>query len=204
MGADTQRDSKNNGGSGKARTPEPCYLTVGQVLRPHGIRGELRVRIVTDYPERLGQHTHFYLARPDSPEKARRYPVEKQRFNKKTLLLKLAGYDDRDSAGELRGMLVQIPIEEAVPLEVGEYYHFQLVGVQVETEDGEPLGQVVEVIDTGANDVYVVRGPRGELLLPALDDVILELDLEAKRMVVRPLPGMLPTGKSFDKAQDKK
>lgn len=194
MGATTQRDSENDRGSGGAHTPEPRYLTVGQILRPHGVRGELRVKIITDYPEQLERHAHFYLARPVSPEKLDRYSVEKCRFHKKSLLLKLTGLDDRDSADEMRGMLVQIPIEEAVPLEEGEYYHFQLIDVRVETEGGELLGQVIEVIDTGANDVYVVRGPRGELLLPALDDVILDLDLDVKLMVVRPLPGMLPEG----------
>jgi 16S rRNA processing protein RimM len=151
----------------------------------------LRVEIITDYPERLEQHTCFYLASPDSPEAARRYPVEKLRQHRGALLLKLGGCDDRNSADELRGMLVQIPLEKAVPLEEGEYYHFQLIGVRVETESGKWLGQVVEVLETGANDVYVLRGPRGEVLLPAVEEVIRELDLESKRMVVRPLPGML-------------
>ena len=184
--------------------PEPRYLAVGRVLRPHGVRGELRVGILTDYPERLGQHTDFYLAHPDSPEAVRRYPVEKLRRSKNVLLLKLACCNDRNGADELRGMLVQVPIEEAVPLEEGEYYHFQLIGVRVEMEDGEWLGQVAEVIETGANDVYVVRGPRGEVLLPAVDDVVLELDLEMKRMVVRLLPGTLAEDKPFDEAQDKR
>jgi 16S rRNA processing protein RimM len=191
MSAAAQYDSGNDGGSGETRTPEPCYLAVGRVLRPHGIRGELRVEITTDYPERLEQHTCFYLASPDSPEAARRYPVEKLRQHRGALLLKLGGCDDRNSADELRGMLVQIPLEKAVPLEEGEYYHFQLIGVRVETESGKWLGQVVEVLETGANDVYVLRGPRGEVLLPAVEEVIRELDLESKRMVVRPLPGML-------------
>jgi len=171
--------------------PEPRYLSVGRVLRPHGVRGELRVEILTAYPERLAQQAHLYLARPDSPEAVRRYLVEGLRFHREILLLKLDGCDDRNAADRLRGMLVQVPVEEAVPLEEGEYYLFQLVGVRVETESGEWLGQVTEVIETGANDVYVVRGPRGELLLPALDDVVLELDLEARRMVVHLLPGIL-------------
>jgi 16S rRNA processing protein RimM len=155
------------------------------------VRGELRVQILTDYPERLGQHTYLYLASPDSPDTVRRYPVEKLRHHKKVLLLKLGGCDDRNAAEELRGQLVQIPFEEAVPLEEGEYYHFQLIGVRVETENGEVLGQVVEMLETGANDVYIVRGPRGEVLLPAVDDVVLELDLRAQRMVVRLPPGLL-------------
>ena len=166
-------------------------MVVGRILRPHGVRGELRVGIVTDYPERLGQHVYFYLAPPDSPEAVRRYPVEALRRHKEVLLLKLGGCDDRNDADKLRGMLVQIPLERAVPLEKGEYYHFQLIGVRVETESGEWLGQVVEVLETGANDVYVVRGPRGEVLLPAVADTVLELDLESKRMTVRLLPGTL-------------
>ncbi len=191
MSAATQRDSGSEGGSGGARIPEPRYLAVGRILRPHGIRGELRVGILTNYPERLGQYAYFYLASPDLPEIARRYPVEKLRRHKKVLLLKLGGCDDRNAADELRGQLVQIPIEEAVPLEEGEYYYFQLIGVRVEAESGESLGQVVDVLETGANDVYVVRGPQGEVLLPAVKDVVLKLDLEAKQMVVNLLPGML-------------
>jgi 16S rRNA processing protein RimM len=113
------------------------------------------------------------------------------RQHKETLLLKLAGCDDRNEAELLRDMLVQIPVEEAVPLENGEYYDFQIVGVKVETDNGEWLGQVTEVLETGANDVYLVRGPRGEVLLPAITDVVRELDMEARRMVVHLLPGML-------------
>jgi 16S rRNA processing protein RimM len=170
--------------------PEPHYLAVGRILRPHGVRGELRVEVITGSPERLNQHAYFFLASPDHPEAVRRYPVEKMRWHRERLLLKLGGCDDRNGADELRGMLVQIPIEEAVPLEEGEYYHFQLLGVRVETEDGEWLGQVVKVLETGAHDVYVVRGSRGEVLLPAVDELVLELDLESKRMVVHLLPGM--------------
>ena len=191
MSVATQRDSGNEGGSGGAHLPEPRFLAVGRVSRPHGVRGELRVVLLTDYPGRLGQHAYFYLASPDSPEMVRRYQVEKLRHHKKVLLLKLGGCDDRNGAEELRGQLVQIPTEEAVPLEEGEYYDFQLIGVKVEAESGESLGQVVEVLKTGANDVYIVRGSWGEVLLPAVKDVVLELDIEARQMVVNLLPGLL-------------
>jgi len=170
--------------------PEPRYLAVGQIVRPHGVRGELRVKVLTDYPERLGQHAYFYVTPPGRPEAAQRYPVEDMRWHRRTLLLKLGGCDDRNAAEELRDMLVQIPIEEAVPLEEGEYYHFQLIGMHVETEGGKQLGQVAEVLETGTHDVYLVRGRGGEVLLPAVEDVVLELDLEQKRMIVRLLPGM--------------
>lgn len=191
MSVATQRDSESEGGSGGAHLPEPRYLAVGRVSRPHGVRGELRVEVLTDYPGRLGQHAYFYLASPDSPEIVRRYPVEKLRRHKEVLLLKLGGCDDRNGAEELRGQLVQIPTEEAAPLEEGEYYDFQLIGVKVEAESGESLGQVVEVLKTGANDVYIVRGPWGEVLLPAVKDVVLRLDIEARQMMVNLLPGLL-------------
>jgi 16S rRNA processing protein RimM len=151
----------------------------------------MRVEILTDYPERVVQHDCLYLARPHSPDDVDRYPLESVRPHKGVLLIKLEGVDDRDAAEELRGMLVQVPLEEAVPLEEGEYYHFQLIGVDVETETGEWLGRVADVIATGAADVFVVRGPRGEVLLPAIEDVILELDTEEREMTVHLLPGML-------------
>lgn len=178
-------------GSGASDSPEPSYVTVGQVRRPHGIGGEVRVEILTDYPERVVQHKHLYLAPPHSPDDVERYRLESVRPHKGILLIKLEGCEDRDAAEELRGMLVQVPMEEAVPLEEGEYYHFQLIGMDVETETGEWLGRVADVLATGAHDVYVVRGPRGEVLLPAIEDVILALDTETRKMVVRLLPGML-------------
>ena len=154
----------------------------------------MRVEILTDYPERVGEHAYLYLARPQSPDDAERYPLEAVRPHKGVLLVKLEGVEDRDAAEELRGMLVQVPMEDAVPLEEGEYYHFQLIGVDVETETGEWLGRVADVIATGAADVFVVRGPRGEVLLPAIEDVILELDTEERKMTVHLLPGMLEEG----------
>jgi len=179
------RDPEDSAGS------EPHYLSIGEVVRPHGVRGELRVRILTEYPERLNIHTHFYLAHPAFTEKVYRYAVERMRLRRDVLLLKLEGCDDRTAAEALRGMLVQIPLEDAVPLEEGEYYLFQLLGVDVETEQGEWLGRIVEVLETGANDVYVVRGPRGEVLVPAIGEVVRSLDLAAKRMVIHLMPGLL-------------
>jgi len=162
-------------------------LAVGRVLRPHGVRGELRVEILTDYPERLSSVHHvLYLG-----TEARPYTVERVRFHQGAALIKLAGCDDRNAADELRGQLLQIPMEEAAPLEEGEHYHFQIVGLEVVTDRGEPLGKVQEVLDTGANDVYVIQGPRGEVLIPAIEGVVLQLDVQGRRMVVAIPPGLL-------------
>ncbi len=99
---------------------------------------------------------------------------------------------DRNSAEELRGHLVQVRSQEAAPLGPGEYYEHQILGLNVVTTGGEALGRVAEILETGANDVYVVHGPRGEILLPARKEVIQDINLEAGRMTVILLPGLLP------------
>ena len=189
MTRDEQIDSGKKGSAGTG--PGPSHIVVGQIRRPHGIRGEVRVEILTDYPERVDRHEYVYLARPQSPDDVERHVLESVRPHKGVLLIKLEGVEDRDAAETLRGMLVEVPLEDAVPLEEGEYYHFQMIGVDVETDTGEWLGRVADVIATGAADVFVVRGPRGEILLPAIEDVILELDTEGREMTVQLLPGLL-------------
>jgi 16S rRNA processing protein RimM len=148
------------------------------------------VEILTDYPERLELHSFLFLGNAGSPDSVQRYRVERLRQVRRGVLLKLEGCEDRNMAEELRGMFVQIPREDAVPLEAGEYYLYQLIGIDVETDRAEKLGRIVEVIDTGANDVYVVQGPSGELLLPAIEEVVQDIDLEAGRLVVRLPPGL--------------
>jgi 16S rRNA processing protein RimM len=172
--------------------PEPHYLVVARILRPHGVRGEVRAQIVTSHPELLVTHRSFYLSSPKSPEVGRECPVEQVRLHAGAALLKLVGCDDRDAAEARRGMLVQIPMEHAVPLEDDEYYLHQIIGLKVETADGLQLGKVVEVLETGADDVYIVRGTRGEVLLPAVSEVVRRIDLAEGKMTVELLPGLLP------------
>lgn len=168
--------------------PEPRYLAVGRILRPHGITGELRVEVLTAYPERLAKLPQLYIGSAYQP-----YAVQSVRRHQNLLLLRLVGVADRNAADTLRGQLVSVAIEDAIPLEEGEYYHHQLLGMQVSTEDGEALGEIVEVLDTpAANDVYVVHGLRGEVLIPAIREVILSMDIEARQVVIRPMPGLLP------------
>jgi 16S rRNA processing protein RimM len=117
--------------------------------------------------------------------------VESVRFHKKYVLLKVENVDTRDDVESLRGHWVLVPEEEAISLEEGEVFFFELEGLAVHTEEGEHLGRLVEVLETGANEVFVVRGERGEVLLPNTEEVILEVDIDAGKMVVRLLPGLL-------------
>jgi 16S rRNA processing protein RimM len=112
------------------------------------------------------------------------------RLHREAALFKLNGCDDRNAAEALRGALVQIAREDAVPLQDDEYYEHQVVGMTVVEQHGTVLGTVTEIIVTGANDVYVVVGPDGELLLPAIESVILEIDLDTDQMVVQLMDGL--------------
>ncbi len=166
-------------------------MAIGQVVGVHGVRGEVKVEILTEDPHRFGRLQRVFVG-PDGQEPAP-WPLEGYRLHQGRALLKLQGCDDRNRAETLRGFLVQVPLEEAIRLEEGEYYEHQILGLEVWTGTGEFLGQVVDILYTGANDVYVVRGsgPAGdELLLPAIADVIREVDLEAGRLVVELLDGL--------------
>ena len=107
------------------------------------------------------------------------------------MALAFAGGDDRNFAEALRGKLVWIPIEEAMPLAAGQYYVHQVLGLAVETEDGDALGILREVLVTGSNDVYVVHDGTREVLIPVLKDVIRRVDLAERKMIVRLPAGLL-------------
>jgi 16S rRNA processing protein RimM len=167
---------------------EPRFLVIGRILRPHGVRGEVRVEVHTDLPERFTWLKTVYIG----SERPRPVTVEGVRFHQHWALLKLAGYETRESAAELSSEWLQVPEEESIPLEEGEYFLYRLVGLQVETDTGQQLGEVQQVLETGANNVFVVDGPLGELLIPDIDAVVLKIDFEAQRMLIRPLEGLLP------------
>lgn len=167
--------------------PEPRYLAVARVLRPHGVRGEVRAEILSEYPEHLLTLKRLYLGDEYEP-----CQVESARLHKQFALIKLAGIEDRDAAEALRTRLLSVAIEDAIPLDTDEYYDFQLEGLDVVTDTGDLLGEIVEVLTVpGANDVFVVHGPRGEILIPVIEDVIIALDLEAGHIKIHPLPGLL-------------
>lgn len=108
-------------------------------------------------------------------------------------LLKLKELDDRDQADLLRALFVMIPIEQAVPLEEGEFYLYQLIGLTVQTTDGQVIGTIREVLETGANDVYGVESEQyGEVLIPVIDEIIVKTDIEARVLTVKLPEGLLP------------
>ncbi len=149
-----------------------------------GIRGHIRALPQTDYPERFGQGSTLYLD-------GIRATISSVRPNKGSYIILFDSVPDRNAAEALRGALLTIPEVELADLPENTFYHFQLVDMEVFTDEGERLGQIAEIIETPGNDVYIVRRPDArDLLLPAIKDVILDVDVESSRMTVHLLPGL--------------
>ncbi|MCB0018413.1 MAG: 16S rRNA processing protein RimM [Anaerolineales bacterium] len=170
----------------KADSAEPRFLIIGRIGKPHGVHGEMRVTMHTDEPERFTWLEQVYLGL-DDPQPV---PIVGVRFHKNWALLALEGYESRDAVESLRGEWLQVPEDEAIPLEEGELFLYQLIGLQVRTSDGELIGEISEIIETPANNVFVVKGDRGERLIPDIDDVVQDIDVEQGVMIVTLLPGM--------------
>lgn len=165
------------------------------MVAPQGIRGEVRVYPDTDFPERFLERRRFFLSGGEGGGGGWA-EVEAMRFHRGLVLVKFAGCDTRDQAERLRGALLQVPVAELPPLPEGRYYHHEVVGLRVETPDGQVVGQVEEILSVGPHDVYVVRrrqaGRRpAEHLIPAVRQVVREIDLAGGRMVIDPIPGLL-------------
>ena len=109
----------------------------------------------------------------------------------KSLLIKLGGVDNRWAAARLQGATLETPEAEAPALPEGAFYQHQIVGLTVRTTDGRDLGALAEIIETGSNDVYVVRGPEGESLIPAIPDIVLDVDLSTGVITIETVPGLL-------------
>jgi 16S rRNA processing protein RimM len=150
------------------------------------MRGDLLLSVETEFPDRLNELDYLYLG-----PRRRRFGVLSARRHGRDLLLTLAGIADRAQAEPLRGMQVFIRAGDAAPLPPGRYYFHEVEGLEVVTDADERLGRVMQIMQTGANHVYVVRNEAGaEILLPAIPSVVLKYDLEAGRLLVHLLEGL--------------
>ena len=202
-------------------------ITIGQAGAPHGVKGEFRLHPVTDFPERFTRTREVYLvldgrtragggAAGDADETARKYRVHEARpagggpaagagAAGGPWIMSLEGVTTREEAAALRGALLKVPQEELTPLPEGRFYLFQVVGLNAVTEDGRPVGTVVDVLKYQANDVYVVRpeaagsgtdggtggtggGKQADYLVPAIHQAVAEIDVKGGRLVLRRHP----------------
>jgi 16S rRNA processing protein RimM len=166
--------------------PPPTHLLVARILTPWGLKGDIRIQVVTDFPDRFRRNLSVWLGPDRIPAR-----IERARPYKEGILLKLRGHNTPEHVSQFAGMDVFVAAEDAVELPEGDYFYHQIIGLAVQTEDGAVIGQVEEIIATGSNDVYIVKGENGEIPIPALDTVILDIDLARGILVVRLPEGLI-------------
>ena len=178
---------------------ETEWATIGQVVALFGVRGEMKVRLLTDVPERFQHLETVYLG----PEH-RQYTIKRVRPHKgEMIVLKLSGIDDANAAEPLRQQSLQIPLSQLAELPAGSYYQHDILGLNVCTLDRRVLGTIVDIIETGSNDVYVVKGSDGkQVLIPAIQAVVKQIDLARQIMSIDPLPGLLEPPTRADVEED--
>ena len=164
-------------------------VAIARIAKPHGIRGEVSADVLTDFPERFEGLKTVIALLPDGTR--RDLKVENHRFQQKRILLQFAGFDSMDSADTLRGVEICVPEIEAVALDEGEFYDWQLEGCTVETIEGEKLGTVKELMRTGATEILVVAGEEKEFLIPFAEAICTEIDIENKLIRVDAPEGLL-------------
>lgn len=174
--------------SGSSPSGEPEFLVVGKLGKPHGVRGEIVMEVYTEFPERLVPGVTVYVGLNYKPVQ-----ISKTRSHSRGMLLSFEGYQSRDEIAELRNMLVQVRTADRPELPEGDYYHHQLLGLYVIDEDGASLGRIMAILDTSANDVYVIQSESGEeVLIPAIESVVKDIDLKNNLVTVHLLPGLMP------------
>jgi 16S rRNA processing protein RimM len=166
----------------------PERVVVGRIVRPHGLRGEVVVQVLSDAPDRFVVGARVEAGEPSGERTP--LTVTAVRADRGRLLVTFAEVPDRTAAEQLHSALLSIPSDEAAPLPEGEYYAWQLEGLEVVDEDGRRLGVLSRVMERAANDLWVVDTGRGEAMVPAVEEFVREVDLNAGRVVVHVIPGL--------------
>ena len=173
--------------TGLSSSDEPVFVVIGKFRKPHGIRGEVRMTVLTDFPDLIEIGQKVYVG-----QNYQAYKIKSLRWHGGDLLVSLEDMLDRTAVEIFRNIMIYMKSEDMPAPPEGEYYLHQLVGIDVVTDQGKNLGRLKEVILTGANDVYLVGSPEEkEILLPAIEEVILEINLEDRIMLVHIIPGLL-------------
>jgi len=181
------RKNSSNKGSGSPTKGEPDYLIIGYLRRAHGVRGEMVMEIQTDFPERLKPETKVFVGKDYQP-----MTIAAARNHSEGLLIKLNGIDSPEDAARYRNQLVYVTAADRPPLPKGQFYIHELIGFDVTDEEDGLIGKLTEILQTGANDVYVVTRPdAGEALLPVIPSVVLKIDADRRLIRVHLIPGLL-------------
>ncbi len=167
----------------------PDYIIVGEVVRAHGVRGGVKVKPISDFPHRFSQLKKVVVEMPRGP--TTELEIVSAAVRKNFVFLTLSGIDSREKAQALQGGFLKIPSAQAAPLADDEFYHFEVIGFEVQTTAAQSLGLVEEVLALPANDVLVVQANEREYLIPVIKDVIKKIDRPARRITIEAIAGLL-------------
>ena len=184
----SSRSSKSSEDATPAGTHESTRVVLGEVAGAHGIRGLLRVHAYNPDSEQLEVDGTVTLEHGSA---GGRYRIESVTRHGRGLLVALEGVTDRTGAERLHGARLLVDRAALPVLATGEFYHHEVVGAEVVAEDGRSVGTVTRTMSTGLNDVWIVRNATREHLIPVIADVVVDIDLEARRIVIRDVPGLL-------------
>ena len=163
-------------------------VAIGKLASAHGIKGDLKLVTLTDFPERFKTDNEIKVKIHNAQKNFEIFKITKSVPVGPNFTIHLQGIEDRNKAEELSGSIVFISEDEVMELEDGSNYIFDLVGMEVFTESGDKIGSITDVLQGGANDVYVIDD---KIFVPAINDCILEVDTENKKMIIFPMPGLL-------------
>lgn len=167
----------------------PEFVVIGLIERAHGVRGEVKVKPITDFPSRFENLQTVFLEFPTG--KAEKLHVSKACLRQESVYLKLTGINDREAAQRLKGLYLKVPSCEVVTLAPDEFYHFEIIGFEVRATTGEVIGEVAEVMSLPANDVLVVKNDQAEHLVPLIKDVVKEIDRSKHEITIEIIDGLL-------------
>ena len=163
-------------------------LQVGVITTTHGIRGEVKVFPTTDDPRRFEELPSILL---DTGKELCELEMQRVKYFKQFVILKFRDVHDINEIEPYKGKSLYVTRDMAVPLEENEYYIADLIGMDVFLEDGSLFGRIKDVLETGANDVYIVQTQEKEVLIPAIKDCILQVDVESNKMVIHLMKGLV-------------
>lgn len=167
------------------------FYTVGKIVNTHGLRGEVKILSSTDFAEeRFAKGSKLYIFMPNETE-GLAVSVSSSRLHKNVFITKFENYNHINDVERYKGALLKVSEEDRTELDEGEYYYSDIIGCEVVTDEGEHLGVITEILAPGANDVWVVKSEQGDdVLLPYIDDVVLNIDVDAKKVTVHLLEGL--------------
>lgn len=168
-----------------------AYFRIGVITSAHGIRGGVKVFPVTEDPERFRKLDKVLYSLPGQDGIQGSYKVKRVAFQKQMVLLEFEGITDRNAAETLKGRQLWVSREEALPLGEREYYLADAMGMRVVTDEGEELGTVTDILETGSNEVFQVeKEQKKTLLIPSIPDCVVDMDFEQNLLTVHLLPGL--------------